>query len=89
MRKADRLFEIIQILRRSKQPVTADAMAAELETSKFSRAKSLLHESELSSLEIADALGYADLSTFSHAFKRWSGMSPAIWRRSTRGRSLA
>ena len=36
MRKADRLFEIIQILRRSKQPVTADAMAAELETSKRS-----------------------------------------------------
>jgi predicted DNA-binding transcriptional regulator YafY len=36
MRKADRLFEIIQILRRSKQPITADAMAAELETSKRS-----------------------------------------------------
>src|SRR5450432_3738067 len=36
MRKADRLFEIIQILRRSKAPVTADAMAAELETSKRS-----------------------------------------------------
>ncbi len=36
MRKADRLFEIIQILRRSKKPITADAMAAELETSKRS-----------------------------------------------------
>ncbi len=36
MRKADRLFEIIQILRRSKRPVTADAIAAELETSKRS-----------------------------------------------------
>jgi predicted DNA-binding transcriptional regulator YafY len=36
MRKADRLFEIIQILRRSKRPVTADAMASELETSKRS-----------------------------------------------------
>lgn len=36
MRKADRLFEIIQILRRSKKPVTAEAMAAELETSKRS-----------------------------------------------------
>ncbi len=62
---------------------------AELETSKFARARSLLHESELSSLEIADKLGYADLSTFSHAFKRWSGLSPAVWRRSARGRSLA
>src|SRR5262245_29361408 len=36
MRKADRLFEIIQILRRSRKPVTADVMAAELETSKRS-----------------------------------------------------
>jgi predicted DNA-binding transcriptional regulator YafY len=34
MRRADRLFQIIQVLRRSRRPVTADAMAAELETSK-------------------------------------------------------
>ncbi|MFA4950733.1 helix-turn-helix transcriptional regulator [Brevundimonas sp.] len=36
MRRADRLFQIIQVLRRSSRPVTADAMAAELETSKRS-----------------------------------------------------
>ena len=34
MRRADRLFQIIQVLRRSRRPVTADAIAAELETSK-------------------------------------------------------
>lgn len=34
MRRADRLFQIIQILRRKRGPVTADALAAELETSK-------------------------------------------------------
>jgi predicted DNA-binding transcriptional regulator YafY len=34
MRRADRLFQIIQILRRNRGPVTADAIAAELETSK-------------------------------------------------------
>jgi predicted DNA-binding transcriptional regulator YafY len=34
MRRADRLFQIIQVLRRSRAPVTADAIAAELETSK-------------------------------------------------------
>ena len=34
MRRADRLFQIIQVLRRSRAPVTAEAMAAELETSK-------------------------------------------------------
>lgn len=36
MRRADRLFQIIQILRRAPRPVTADAIAAELETSKRS-----------------------------------------------------
>jgi predicted DNA-binding transcriptional regulator YafY len=34
MRRADRLFQIIQVLRRTRSPVTADAIAAELETSK-------------------------------------------------------
>jgi predicted DNA-binding transcriptional regulator YafY len=36
MRRADRLFQIIQILRRSRGPVTAAALAVELETSKRS-----------------------------------------------------
>lgn len=36
MRRADRLFQIIQILRRHRQPVTAAAIAAELETSQRS-----------------------------------------------------
>lgn len=34
MRRADRLFEIIQVFRRARGPLTADAIAAELETSK-------------------------------------------------------
>jgi predicted DNA-binding transcriptional regulator YafY len=34
MRRADRLFQIIQILRRGRRPVTAAAIAEELETSK-------------------------------------------------------
>src|SRR6187549_1870382 len=36
MRRADRLFEIVQILRRERRPITADAIAAELESSKRS-----------------------------------------------------
>jgi predicted DNA-binding transcriptional regulator YafY len=36
MRRADHLFQIIQILRRSSSPITAAALAAELETSKRS-----------------------------------------------------
>jgi predicted DNA-binding transcriptional regulator YafY len=34
MRRADRLFEIVQILRRSRQPISAYRIAEELETSK-------------------------------------------------------
>ncbi|CAN5121815.1 YafY family protein [soil metagenome] len=34
MRRADRLFQIIQILRRARGPLTAEAIATELETSK-------------------------------------------------------
>jgi predicted DNA-binding transcriptional regulator YafY len=34
MRRADRLFQIIQILRRTRRPVTADVIAVEVETSK-------------------------------------------------------
>jgi len=36
MRRADRLFQIIQILRRSPQPVTSSQLAAELEVSQRS-----------------------------------------------------
>lgn len=36
MRRADRLFQIIQILRRYRKPVTAEMIAVELETSKRS-----------------------------------------------------
>ncbi len=36
MRRADRLFQIIQILRRSTGPVTASQLAAELEVSQRS-----------------------------------------------------
>src|SRR5215510_10804500 len=34
MRRADRLFQIIRVLRRSRRPLPADAIAAALETSK-------------------------------------------------------
>ena len=53
----------------------------ELETARFARARALLSESGLSTLEIAGKLGYADASAFNHAFKRWSGVSPSHWRK--------
>jgi AraC-like DNA-binding protein len=52
----------------------------EVETVRFSLAKQLLAAATLNATQIASALGYADASAFSHAFRRWSGMSPGQWR---------
>ena len=47
---------------------------------RYMMAQSFLANTEASNIEIALALGYTDTSTFNHAFKRWSGISPAQWR---------
>jgi AraC-like DNA-binding protein len=44
-------------------------------------AADLVSDRSLSITAIAERLGYADLSTFSQAFKRWHGVSPAAYRR--------
>lgn len=46
---------------------------------RFERAKTLLH-SDLNLHVIAQQLGYTESGNFSHAFKRWSGVSPKAYR---------
>ncbi|WP_293372714.1 AraC family transcriptional regulator [Nevskia sp.] len=46
------------------------------------RALLLLGDRSLSLDTIAGMLGYSDLANFSHAFKRWTGTSPGVFRRS-------
>jgi len=53
----------------------------ELAAVRYEEARELLADSSRRTAEIAARLGYADVSAFSHAFKRWSGVSPAEWRR--------
>jgi AraC-like DNA-binding protein len=43
-------------------------------------ARSYVREARLSVTEIAFILGFADTSTFSRAFKRWTGMSPRAYK---------
>jgi len=50
---------------------------------RFEQAKALLH-SDLNLNEIAQNLGYSEAGNFSHAFKRWSGVSPKAYRLNTR-----
>ena len=44
------------------------------------RAEQLLGNTALQITQIANALGYAEASTFNHAFRRWTGTSPSAWR---------
>lgn len=52
-------------------------------------AASLLSGTDLSVQALADELGFASASHFSHFFKRWSGQSPVHWRQGVRQRPAA
>jgi len=47
---------------------------------RFSLAQQLLENSSMQLTQIAATLNYADASAFSRAFRRWSGITPALWR---------
>lgn len=48
-----------------------------------SRALQLLIANQLPVEAIADRVGFADLTTFHRAFKKWTGTTPLAYRRST------
>jgi AraC-like DNA-binding protein len=62
----------------TKQGTTFNAIIEELRKELAFR---FLQDSNLVLTEIAFLLGYTEVSTFSHAFKRWTGKSPAAYRR--------
>jgi len=45
------------------------------------RARALLASGDFSVQMVAEKLGYAEASSFSHAFKRWTGLSPGHYQR--------
>ena len=52
----------------------------ELDAIRYEMARHYLDESDMPVAKVARALNYADVSTFSRAFKRWTGTTPAEWR---------
>lgn len=53
------------------------------------RADDLLANTDLSTKEIADLLGFSSAFHFSHAFKRARGLAPSLWRGRQQGRQPA
>lgn len=51
-----------------------------LESERKSKALSFLKETSLSMGEISDRLGYANISAFNRAFKRWFDTNPSTFR---------
>jgi AraC-like DNA-binding protein len=52
-----------------------------LDEVRFDAARGLLRSSGASLEDIASRLCYSDVTVFARAFRRWSGESPAAWRR--------
>jgi AraC-like DNA-binding protein len=51
-----------------------------LDESRFAIARQMLLNTSLDVSRIAESLDYADASSFTRAFRRWSGTTPAAWR---------
>lgn len=47
---------------------------------RYEIARQMLRNTSLDVTEVAAALGYADASAFTRAFRRWSGTTPGAWR---------
>ncbi len=48
---------------------------------RYEVARQLIGESELTLAEVAAVLGFCELSVFTRAFRRWSGVTPSQWRK--------
>lgn len=53
-----------------------------LDRARLAQARRLLADASVTLTDVAFRLGFADLATFSRAFKRWTGVPPGQWRRS-------
>lgn len=52
-----------------------------VESVRYDKARALLREGRQAVEAIALQLGYSEAAAFIHAFRRWSGQTPAVWRR--------
>ena len=50
----------------------------------FRVAKQLLVDTSMSLTQISTALNFSEPAAFTHAFRRWSGVAPSVWRQANR-----
>jgi AraC-like DNA-binding protein len=55
-----------------------------LEEARLTRSRDLLAQRQYSLPQIASMLGYSEANSFQRAFKRWAGMTPGSYRRSSK-----
>ncbi len=60
-----------------------------VESDRRERALLLLRTTDLSLGELADRVGYSDVANFTRAFRRWTGRTPARYRKEVRARPAA
>lgn len=60
---------------------TGHTPLALLQRARVEKAKQLLHSTHWSLVRITEAVGYADIASFTRLFARWVGESPARYRR--------
>jgi AraC-like DNA-binding protein len=59
-----------------------------LEETPFEVARQLVESTRMPLVRVSAALGYADASAFTRAFRRWSGSTPIGWRRNGSARGV-
>lgn len=59
-----------------------------VEDARFDVARSLLANRALRVIDVSTELGYRDSANFTRAFRRWSGVSPQLYRRAVSGHSV-
>ena len=81
---ADHIASLFSIHRRTlNRRLNADGISFRdlVEQERYEVARQTLIDTGLQVAEVAALLGYADASAFTRAFRRWSGIAPAEWRR--------
>lgn len=79
-RVAGQLNRSARTLRRHLQRLNTNYQQL-LDEVRFDKARQLLMQTDLPIYLIAEQLGYSETASFRHAFQRWSGHTPSLYRR--------